>query len=172
MHRRSRAFTLLEVMAAVAIIAIVFSTLARVASQGLASEGASKRRLEASLLADATLAVIEIQLADGAAPEIGESEEEVGLFQVVTTVSSFDLASAIPIEGLEVDDPTTAASLAGVLGDEVSPIREIRVAVSWAEGVHDYLVIRTTYGIDPVALESLANPDAPDLPALAPPPTT
>ena len=172
MNRRSRAFTLLEVMAAVAVIAIVFSTLARVASQGLASEGASKRRFEASLLADAALAVIEIQLADGVAPEIGESEEEVGLFQVVTTVRSFDLASAIPIEELEVDDPATTATLAGVLGDDLSPIRKIRIAVSWAEGVHDYQVIRTTYGIDPVALEGLTNPTSPSLPTLGVPPTT
>ena len=52
MRRSDPGFTLLEVMAAVAVVAIVFTTLARVANQGMQSQGISKRRLEASLLAD------------------------------------------------------------------------------------------------------------------------
>jgi prepilin-type N-terminal cleavage/methylation domain-containing protein len=161
MKRPERGFTLLEVMASVAIIAIVFTTLAQVASHGLRSEGQSKRRLEASLIADTVLTAIETQLASGIAPEIGETESEEGLFRILTTVDAFDLASAIPLEGLGVDDPTSDPTLAGVLGDDVSPIREIRIAVRWDEGVDEFQVIRTTYGIDLTMLEGLGDPTNP-----------
>ena len=83
MRRSEAGFTLLEVMAAVAIIAIVFTTLARVASEGLRSEGSSKRRLEASLLADAALAEIERQVEEGVDLELGVEEREEDLFTVI-----------------------------------------------------------------------------------------
>jgi len=150
-------------MAAVAVVAIVFSTLARVANEGLRSQGISKRRLEASLLADAQLAEIETQLAAGIAPEIGESESEEGPFSIVVKVTEFDIASAIPASGLGDTDTKTEATLAGVLGDEVSPVRAIEVAVTWLEGLDEYSVIRNTFGIDPVALEGLAGAELQNL---------
>ena len=159
-------------MAAVAVVAIVFSTLARVASEGLRSQGISKRRFEASLLADSRLAEIETQLAVGIAPEIGESESEEGLFSIRVSVTSFDIASAIPESGFGDTDPTTEATLAGVLGDEVSPIRAIEVAVTWLEGVNEYRVIRNTFGIDLAVLEGLAGTESqsPTPPGSAPSP--
>ena len=157
MRRASAAFTLLEVMAAVAVIAIVFTTLARVANEGLRSQGISKRRLEASLLADTLLAEIETQIATGIAPEIGTSESEEGAFAILLSVTSFDIASAIPVSGFGATDPTVEATLPGVLGDEVSPIRAIEIAVAWIEGTQELRVVRHTYGVDPVALESIAN---------------
>jgi prepilin-type N-terminal cleavage/methylation domain-containing protein len=163
MRRVSAAFTLLEVMAAVAVVAIVFTTLARVANEGLRSQGISKRRLEASLIADSHLAEIEVQLAVGIAPEIGESESEEGQFSIIVSVTSFDIASAIPESGFGDSDPTTEATLAGVLGDEVSPVRAIEVAVTWLEGVNEYRVIRNTFGIDQVVLEGLAGAALPSL---------
>jgi hypothetical protein len=144
-------------MAAVAVVAIVFSTLARVASEGLRSQGVSKRRLEASLLADSLLAEIEVQFAGGIAPEIGESESEEGAFSIIVSVTSFDLASALPESGFGDTDPTKEATLAGVLGDEVSPVRAIEIAVTWIEGFDEYSVIRNTFGIDPVAMAGLAG---------------
>jgi prepilin-type N-terminal cleavage/methylation domain-containing protein len=163
MKRIRAAFTLLEVMAAVAVVAIVFSTLARVASEGLRSQGISKRRLEASLLADSQLSEIEIQLAGGIAPEIGESELEEGPFMIIVRVTSFDIGSAIPESGFGDADPSSEATLAGVLGDEVSPIRAIEVAVTWLEGLDEYSVIRNTFGIDQVALEALAGAESQSL---------
>jgi len=157
MRRIRAAFTLLEVMAAVAVVAIVFSTLARVASEGLRSQGISKRRLEASLLVDSHLAEIEIQLASGIAPEIGESEIEEGPFLIIVRVTSFDIASAIPKSGYGDVDPIIEATLAGVLGDEVSPVRAIEITVTWIEGLDEYSVIRNTFGIDPVVMEGLAG---------------
>jgi prepilin-type N-terminal cleavage/methylation domain-containing protein len=159
MRRNSRAFTLLEVMAAVAVVAIVFTTLARVASEGLRSEGVSRRRLEASLLADRTLVEIETGLSAGVAPEIGESESEEGLYRVTIRVASFDLASALPAGGLGGIDPTAQPTLPGVIGSDVSPVRSIRIEVAWPQGVEELSVVRQTYGLDPVALEAIANAD-------------
>jgi prepilin-type N-terminal cleavage/methylation domain-containing protein len=163
MKRSNAAFTLLEVMAAVAVVAIVFSTLARVASEGLRSEGISKRRLEASLLADSHLAEIETQLAVGIAPEIGESESEEDPFSILIKVTSFDIASAIPGSGFGDTDPPTEATLAGVLGGEASPIRAIEVTVTWLEGFNEYRVIRNTFGIDRAALAGLAGSNSQSL---------
>jgi prepilin-type N-terminal cleavage/methylation domain-containing protein len=172
MRRAETGFTLLEVMAAVAIIAIVFTTLARVANDGLRSEGVSRRRLEASLLADRRLAQIEIELAAGIAPEIGESEEEEEPYTILVQVTSFDIASAIPVTGFGEADPTEKATLTGVLGDGVSPIRAIEVAVSWIEGMDEMRVVRNTYGIDPVALQGLAAGAENSLPLPGRPPSS
>jgi prepilin-type N-terminal cleavage/methylation domain-containing protein len=189
MRRPSVGFTLLEVLAAVAVIAIIFTTLARVASEGLQSEGTSRRRLEASLLADETLAVIEAGFASGEASEIGETtqESEDGVFSIQTAVSNFDVASAIPelvpeetepsvaanlAAILGVEDPTAAPSLFGVVGDDVSPVREIRVSVTWTEGFHEYEVIRTTYALDLAALESVVGTDSEGLPVPGSPPAS
>jgi len=150
---------MIEVMAAVAVVAIVFTTLARVASQGLQSEGTSRRRFEASLLADATLAEIEMELALGIAPEMGSSESEEGLFNVVVDVTAFDLSSFVPAailaSGDTADIGLPAASLLG--GPEETPVRAIDVVVSWTYGLNELRVTRTTYGIDLAALQSLAS---------------
>ena len=53
--RRLQAFTMLEVLAAVSVLAIVYLVLANVAIEGLRAEGESMRRLEASLIADELL---------------------------------------------------------------------------------------------------------------------
>jgi prepilin-type N-terminal cleavage/methylation domain-containing protein len=172
MRRNSAAFTLLEVMAAVAVIAIVFTTLARVANEGLRSQGLNRRRLEASLLADQYLSEVEIQIASGVAPEIGESESEEGTFAILVSVTSFDIASAIPVAGFGATDPGQESTLPGVLGDGVSPIRAIQIAVTWVEGVEEMRVIRNTYGIDPVALEGIANATSNSLPVPGNPPSS
>src|SRR5262247_3649626 len=78
--------TLLEVLGAVALLAILYTVLAKNAIEGLRSEGESRRRLEASLLADERLAEIELKLASGASPPTGHDEEEREGFRVVTEV--------------------------------------------------------------------------------------
>ena len=88
--RRDGAFTLLEVMAAVLVLGMLYSVLATAAIQGLRSEGESKRRIEASLLADRWLSDLEIQLALGQVPEKGTQQEEVESYSVSTNVVPFD----------------------------------------------------------------------------------
>ena len=55
MKRPTDGFTLLEVLAAVAILGIWFVVLASVGIQGLRAEGTNERRIRASLLADTIL---------------------------------------------------------------------------------------------------------------------
>ena len=172
MRRSDAGFTLLEVMAAVAVVAIVFTTLARVANQGVQSQGISKRRLEASLLADRVLSDIEVQMAAGTAPEIGQTESEEGRFAVVVDVTAFDLASVIPAS------PETAAAELGftqptapTAGTSVvaSAVRAIEIAVTWSEGVNEYRVMRSTYGFDLASVQQLLEASGGGVPPIAGP---
>jgi prepilin-type N-terminal cleavage/methylation domain-containing protein len=86
MSKVDRAFTLLEVMAAVALLGILYTVLARVAIEGLRAEGESKRRLEASLLADARLEETFNTLEGSVAmPPVGHSEATEGDFTSPST---------------------------------------------------------------------------------------
>ena len=62
-ERRDGGFTLLEVMAAVAILAIAYISLGSGGMQGLQHEGEARRKLQASLLADSVLSEIEAGIA-------------------------------------------------------------------------------------------------------------
>ena len=145
MRRSDAGFTLLEVMAAVAFIAIVFTTLARVANEGLQSQGISKRRLEASLLADGLLSEIEAQVSEGTVPEIGHEEFEEGIFDAAIDVAAFDLASVIPA--------STEAPEAGATTPLT--VRRIEIAVTWIEAGNEFQVIRTTFGLDLASIPEL-----------------
>ena len=84
-RRGERGLTLLEVMAAVALLGLVYTALASKATQGVMSESDSLRRFHASLLADQTLAEIETLAAMRQTPELGNREEESedGIYVVV-----------------------------------------------------------------------------------------
>jgi prepilin-type N-terminal cleavage/methylation domain-containing protein len=172
---RSEGFTLLEVMAAVAVLALVYTVLARTGILGLQHEGEAERRLQASLLADLKLEEIETALEAGTPPQVGEEESQVDDFVVVVSVSPFDLV--LP----EVEEPRKESrageprrpgrSLRDVqqLGPSLlvgergqpSPLRRIDVRVGWLEGFGERSVVRTTFGLDPVAAqEALAALDA------------
>jgi type II secretory pathway pseudopilin PulG len=88
--RREHAFTLLEVMAAVLVLGMLYAVLATAAIRGLRSEGESKRRLEASLLADRWLSDLELQLALGQVPQKGAQQEQIESYVVSTNVLPFD----------------------------------------------------------------------------------
>ena len=76
------AFTLLEVLAAAAVVGAAFTVLAQINIQGLRAEGTAMRRLEASLLADRVLSDMEAQLMMGVAPQVGRDEREMEGFWV------------------------------------------------------------------------------------------
>jgi len=158
MRRSDAGFTLLEVMAAVAVIAIVFTILARAANEGVRSQGISKRRFEASLLADQVLSDIEAQMAAGTAPEIGRTEIEEGRYAVVVDVTPFDLASVIPASAEtaadEIGIPQPAAPSAGT-GPAASAVRAIEIEVAWIEGADEFRVTRSSYGFDLASIQSL-----------------
>jgi prepilin-type N-terminal cleavage/methylation domain-containing protein len=141
---RSRGFTLLEVLVAVAVLGLLYTALAGVAIQGLRAEGESYRRLEASLLADSLLADIEVGLGEGAPPRLGREEDERDGFTIVTEVSAYELPVQLEApEGL----PKGSASLFGGRTQE-SMIRRVDVSVSWTEGADELSVRRTSFGLD------------------------
>jgi prepilin-type N-terminal cleavage/methylation domain-containing protein len=152
MRRSERGFTLLEVLAAVAIIGIVFSTLMRAQSEGLRSEGSSKRRLEASLLADEVLAEVEEQISTGAEMELGVEQRDEDPFTVEIEITAFDLDAAIPLPTVDSEGGAVRPAV-GLAAVDESPIRQVEVRVLWIEGFNEYAVSRTTFGIDPAAVQ-------------------
>jgi len=160
--RFERAFTLFEVLAAVALLGILYTTLARVAMEGIRAEGESRRRLEASLLADDILSELEIGFDAGDLPELGTTEREEGDFRVTVKISTYDLPP-IPASPQSTRKQRTDAEPKGILAGQENPLRQIEVKVGWLEGEFERQVERTSFAFDFVAvadeLEALAGVD-------------
>ena len=168
MPDRRRGFTLFEVMAAVLVLGVIFSVLASVTIEGLRAEGDSRRRLEASLLADEVLGDLEGQLLAGVFPEVGSSEREMGDYRVTVDVEPFDPS---PYLALESQAETTTRSigqresepqslLEPPASGEPSLIRSFEVVVHWSEGFDEHAVRRTTFAYDVAALAPLVEAGA------------
>ena len=166
---RSSGFTLLEVLAAVAVLGLVYTVLATAAIEGLRAEGDAGRRIRASLLADERISDIEAQVAMGQTPEIGSAEAEEDEFVVRTEVSPLDPGIAETKASRRAKDrldravgarPKGGKAEAGTLlhpaGASNQPLlRRIDLEVAWNEGDSARSVRRTTYGIDMVAAAPL-----------------
>ena len=159
-------FTLFEVLGAVAILAILYTTLSTVAIRGLRSEGESRRMLEASLLADWELSEFELELETGAAPEIGITETEVeDGFTVTWEVTPL---RTVIFENASTDDRDEIASnLAGQSalvpagpfgatdrGDV--PFLQVALRVSWFEAGDEHSTTRTIFAVDEDAAAKFA----------------
>ena len=140
-------FTLIEVLGAVAVLAILYTVLASVAIQALRAEGESRRRMEASLLIGEHLAALEAASALGSAPDLGEEIEEIDIFSVQTSVR------AVAAESLGFEKTAAAEGGAGLLFAESEnadppPLREIEILIRWSEGDRELEVARSTYALD------------------------
>jgi len=168
MRPTERGFTLIEVLAAIAILALLYTLLTESAIQGLRSEKASLRRLQASLVADRWLAELEMQLNVGGVPPLGEEEEEDGDFLVRTAVEPFDLI--LPELGTEAPAERGKPVLSGFTTDRSSPLRVVRVSVAWEEAGIERQVSRTTFGLDisAIDLSRLPQPETGDQPDAEP----
>ena len=167
---RREGFTLLEVLAAVAILGIAYIALGSSGIQGLQYEGEARRRLEASLLADRVLAEIEteLELEWHMTPPLGDDEREEGDFKIAVRVEPFSIV--VPEEqrngGKRLGDARSRLGGSGgqaqkpvipgpsLLGDgsgprAVSPLRRIDVSIVWNEGFGERSVSRTTFALDP-----------------------
>jgi prepilin-type N-terminal cleavage/methylation domain-containing protein len=163
-------FTLIEVLGAVAILAILYTTLSTIAIRGLRSEGESRRMLEASLLADWELSEFELELQTGVAPEIGitPSEEEDG-FTVTWEVTP--LQTEIFKTALENEEERDAANpaaqtapvptgRAGVPDGDAPPFLQVELRVSWLEAEYEHSVTRTIFAVDEDAAARFAAASA------------
>jgi prepilin-type N-terminal cleavage/methylation domain-containing protein len=179
---RRDAFTLLEVMAAVLILGLLYAVLAEAAIRGLRSEGVSRRKVEASLIADRFLSDLEAQLALGQIPKSGQEEQEVDVYRVGISVQPFDptpILEAIekvekergidqkprPKKNEESSSMEVGAQTPGSVPTEdlLAPprtgqegrLRRIDVSVTWQDGEREEQVTRTTFAFDTSGLEQL-----------------
>ena len=160
--RAERGFTLLEVMAAVAILGLVYAVLARAATQGVMSEGESQRRMQAALLADARLADLETRLVTGEALPSRPLEEALDEFRIAIEIEPF----VPPAELAELAAPPPESGAVNLLGDatgrQESALRVVRVTVAWSEGLIERQVERVTLVPDLAGLEvAIPEPAAP-----------
>ncbi|MCH2171259.1 prepilin-type N-terminal cleavage/methylation domain-containing protein [Myxococcota bacterium] len=160
MRNSKAAFTLLEVLAAVALLGLLYTLLARVAAEGLYGEGQSRRRMEASFLADRELRTLESELDQGAVPPTGSQEQEEGIFLITREVMPFEppLEWTVDRNGTSGTNrdrrstPRNVESSSTLFPDTNSrkepAVREITIRVVWTQGESENEVIRTTYGFD------------------------
>jgi len=161
MRRAERALTLLEVMAAVALLGIVYTFLAKAATQGVRSEADSRRRMEASLLADATLAEIETRLAAGEALQLERTETEEEEFRVSVEVTPFQLPAEflgeLAGELAKATEPGTPSVFG--LGGANAPnlVQQVKVRVVWDDGIFERSAERVTFAFDTETAEALTG---------------
>ena len=142
-------FTLIEVLAAVALLGILYSVLARVAIEGLRAEGESERRLEASLLADELVG----GLVGPAVPPVGRSETIQGNFTIAIDVTPFQLPTQW---GAGIFEDTKPLLLAAARDGGVQALRSVQITISWLEAASERHVSRTTYLLDFQSVATLA----------------
>jgi prepilin-type N-terminal cleavage/methylation domain-containing protein len=161
--RSAPGFTLLEVMAAVALLGTVYTVLGGAGIQGLQHEGESRRRIQGSLIADAMLAELEASADAGQVAQPGKQERRQGDFTVEIEIAPLDLSvpddpnplPEPPIGGKPANLPDAlSASLLRSDGRTPSPLRRITVRVGWTEGWGDRSVVRTTYALDTQSVKS------------------
>jgi Tfp pilus assembly protein PilV len=146
LDRGERGLTLLEVLAAAMIFALVMTVLISTSSTAVHNVGVSARRLEANLVADELLADLEIQMKQGIAPVIEENEttRDQYAIRVFRTEIVQDQTSA--------DSGGTQFSVASMLGAELPEVakhlKQYDIEVSWFEQNGPQRVTRTTFAFD------------------------
>jgi prepilin-type N-terminal cleavage/methylation domain-containing protein len=162
--RASPGFTLLEVLAAVAVLGLVFTSLATWNIDGLRAEGRAQQRLEASLVADQVVADLEAELAAGTTPPVGRVESEIAGFPVQVEIENLELAlddpprapGALPASDIVDAEPTGPTLLAPPGSRRDTPLRLVRVRVGYGpEGAQEQ-VLRETFAVDTAAVANLA----------------
>lgn len=152
-------FTLLEVLGAVAILGISYLVLASTSIGAIQGIGREQRRIGASLLADQTVAELEIAVRTEQPLDPRQEEWESGPFTVRLEV----LDMSLQYEG--TGEPQDAVDLLEFLGNEANGefaehrtknlllgyLREVHVAVRWKDGPNEFQVTRTAFLYDHLA---------------------
>jgi hypothetical protein len=143
-------------MAAVALLGILYTFLAKAATQGVRSEADSKRRMEASLLADATLAEIETRLAVGEALQLERTESEEEEFRVSVAVTPFELPAKLAGQLAETA-PDTPSVFGGGGANAPSLVQRVEIRVVWDDGIFERSAERVTFAFDTQAAQALTG---------------
>ena len=154
--RRNRGLTLLEVLAAVMIFAMVMTVLIGTSTDAVHHVGTSARRLEADLVADFYLAGLEVQIKQGIAPvlDIDEFEEDPYVIRMtMTDLISGDPASGSPAGSGPLAGGDALSMLGGALPEVAGYLRKYDVEVSWLAQDGTQSVSRTTFAYDWQAAE-------------------
>jgi len=151
--RRKAGLTLLEVLAAAMIFAMVMTVLIGTSSTAVHNVGQSARRLEANLLADEILADLEIQMKQGYAPEVSELPTESEDFAIQTTRTDVipgdpNASPASALQALAGSTGDITAMLATGLPEVGAYLRQYDIEVSWVEQEGTQTVRRTTFAYD------------------------
>jgi len=138
--------TLLEVLAAAMIFAMVMTVLISTSSTAVHNVGVSARRLEANLVAEEMLADLEIQMKQGIAPEIDENEltrdpYAITIFRTDVFQGSENAAS----DGGGID---VASMLGAELPEVAKHLKQYDIEVSWVEQNGPQRITRTTFAFD------------------------
>jgi hypothetical protein len=145
-RRGELGLTLLEVLAAAMIFAMVMTVLISTSSTAVHNVGVSARRLEANLVADEFLADLEIQMKQGIAPVIEENEttRDQYAIRVFRTEIVPDQAAA--------DSGGTQLSVASMFGAKLPEVakhlKQYDIEVSWFEQNGPQRVTRTSFAFD------------------------
>lgn len=193
---RSRAggFTMLEVVAAVAIVGIWFTMLVTLSSNSTRAERESQEVLAASLIADEALADAEAALVTGGLPQPYDSTtastaQSAPLYgdgfggedyDVLVAVEPFDPLSqlsaapgtnapplAVDLAGLPRDAQNAAAGALVRVRVEVRRSDDVDAALADGAIEPPPLASRTTFAIDPSVLAALANAQSANAPTPA-----
>ena len=145
-HHGDRGLTLLEVLAATMIFAMVMTVLIGTSSTAVHNVGVSARRLEADLVADEILANLEIQMKLGTAPEVDENEftRDQYAIRVFRTDLLQDPGAA--------DSGASESGIVSMLGVELPEVakhlKQYDIEVSWLEQNGPQRVTRTSFAFD------------------------
>lgn len=155
MSPAERGLTLLEVLAAVALLGILYTALAATTSQGIWNEFEARQRLEASLVADEVLSLIELDMRSGVPLERRVVEDQIGDFVVVTEL--FDWAPP----GGEPPAPGVPSVFGDATTQEGSVLVQVTVRVIWSDGADDHELRRVGFGFDRQLAATLVGGAAP-----------
>jgi hypothetical protein len=145
---------MLEVLAAVAILAIWYVVIAAMATDGLRKQGISNRLIEASEIASRVITEIETTTLEGIAPAIGDEETEEGDFLVRVLIVPFGFGvpgpnapSPGPSSGSQ-SSPGLQQLLKTEMPGMATHLVSINVRVSWEEGMALRNVNRTSFAFN------------------------
>jgi prepilin-type N-terminal cleavage/methylation domain-containing protein len=161
MTSRKHGFTLIEVMAAVLVLGLLYTVLAGAAMRGLRSEGTDRRRADAAMIADQRLTALETAISAGEPLKDGRLEEEQEPFKILVDVAPAEVLSLLPAplarELAQATDPRAPSLLHDERGQ--SRVRRVSVVVAWDEAGEPEQIERATLAFDTSALAQLFPPE-------------